>query len=178
MILRHCRTERFPSGERQLLVARLLLARAAPFLRGEAPVRRFFQSLHEVRGSKWPSGMGVFPDRLGVLLSFDTVQVGQPIGAGPSIVEGIGFQFGIRRAAGVRCGAGPGVIAGVVRPCAREWLAQGRPEWTWLDIKHAHGRYAAYFNARQASSGHVWSLDDAPSNESRWLRQLVRSRSK
>ena len=25
-----------------------------------------------------------------------------------------------------------------------------------LALKHAHGRYAAYFNARHASSGHVW----------------------
>jgi putative transposase len=31
-----------------------------------------------------------------------------------------------------------------------------RPESLPLALKHTHGRYAAYFNARQASSGHVW----------------------
>jgi len=31
-----------------------------------------------------------------------------------------------------------------------------RPEPLPLALKHTHGRYAAYFNARCASSGHVW----------------------
>ncbi len=31
-----------------------------------------------------------------------------------------------------------------------------RPEALILTLKNAHGRYAAYFNARHVSSGHVW----------------------
>ena len=31
-----------------------------------------------------------------------------------------------------------------------------RPDSLALALKHAHGRYAAYFNARHLSSGHVW----------------------
>jgi len=31
-----------------------------------------------------------------------------------------------------------------------------RPEALAQSLKHAHGRYAAYWNARQSSSGHVW----------------------
>ncbi len=44
-----------------------------------------------------------------------------------------------------------------------------RPESLILALKNAHGRYAAYFNARHLSSGHVWQgrydsrpLDTAP----------------
>ena len=31
-----------------------------------------------------------------------------------------------------------------------------RPESLPLALKHTHGRYSAYFNARRASSGHLW----------------------
>ena len=31
-----------------------------------------------------------------------------------------------------------------------------RADSLFLALKHTHGRYAAYFNARHASSGHVW----------------------
>jgi putative transposase len=30
------------------------------------------------------------------------------------------------------------------------------PDAMWQTLKQAHGRYAAYWNARQSSSGHVW----------------------
>jgi putative transposase len=32
----------------------------------------------------------------------------------------------------------------------------GRPDSLALVLRHTHGRYAAYFNARNAASGHLW----------------------
>jgi putative transposase len=35
-------------------------------------------------------------------------------------------------------------------------LVPGKPESLGLTLKHAHGRFASYWNALHRSSGHVW----------------------
>jgi putative transposase len=42
-----------------------------------------------------------------------------------------------------------------------------RDDSLWLALKHTHGRYATYFNALHASTGHVWQgrYDSCPLDE-------------